>query len=195
MKKPDDDTTGVAMTVEAGRTAERMLEVLGADGPHPDHAAALMLYGRFVGAWEGRVVVTRRNGGRREESCEVFFGWVLEGRAVQDVWIGPARDDRDDTAPDTGRDMYGTTIRVYDPEHDLWHITWIEPGSQTFQQMTGGRSGDDILQEYRDPDDGTRWQWIFTDITPAAFRWVARESSDDGATWQVRNEFSLRRRS
>ncbi len=182
------------MTTDASRTAERMLDVLGADGPHPDHADALMLYGRFVGAWEGRVVVTRRDGTRREESCEVFFGWVLEGRAVQDIWIGPARGDRDDPSRDARLDTYGTTIRVYDPEHDVWHITWIEPGSQSCRHMTGGPRGDDIVQEYREAD-GTLWQWLFTDITPDAFRWVARESSDDGASWQVRNEFSLRRRS
>jgi hypothetical protein len=182
------------MTADASGTAERMLDVLGADGPHPDHVEALMLYGRFVGAWDGRVVVTRRDGSSREESCEVLFGWVLEGRAVQDVWIGPARRDRGDPARDTRRDMYGTTIRVYDPEHDVWHITWIEPGSQTCEHMTGSRQGPDIVQEHRDAD-GARWQWVFTDITADSFRWVARESRDDGATWQVRNEFFLRRRS
>jgi len=181
------------MTTDTGTTAETMLDVLGAGGPHPDHADALMLYGRFVGAWEGRVIVTRRDGSSREESCEVLFGWVLEGRAVQDVWIGPARADRGDPDRDSGRDMYGTTIRVYDPEHDAWQVTWIEPGSQTCQHMTGGRRGADIVQEYRD-DDGALWQWIFTDITPDAFRWIARESSDDGASWLVRNEFFLRRR-
>jgi hypothetical protein len=49
--------------------------------------------------------------------------------------------------------MFGTTIRVYDPEHDIWQITWIEPGSQTYGRMTGKRQGNDIVQEYRDVTD------------------------------------------
>ncbi len=175
-------------------TTESMLDVLGAAGPLEEHSAELMLYGQFVGAWEGTVFVYRRDGTQRQESCEVYFGWVLEGRAVQDVWIGPARKDRSGPDRDASKDMYGTTIRVYDPEHDTWQITWIEPGSRTIGRMTGGRRGDDVVQEYRD-DDGTLWQWCFTEITHDSFHWIARESQDDGASWQVRNEFFLRRRS
>ncbi len=172
---------------------ESMLDVLGADGPHPDHSSQLMLYGQFVGAWEGTVTVLRRDGTQRMESCEVYFGWALEGRAIQDVWIAPARSDRAGAGRDATKDMYGTTIRVYDAERDVWQITWIEPGSQTCSRMTGRRQGEDIVQEYRD-DDGTRWQWRFTDITSDSFRWIAQESADEGATWQIRNEFLLKRR-
>ncbi len=174
-----------------GASDERMLDVLGAGGPIAEHAAQLMLYGRFVGAWEGTVVVHRRDGTRREESCEVFFGWVLDGRAIQDVWIAPARKDRTDPDRDASRDIYGTTIRVYDPESDSWHITWIEPATQTIGSMTGRQQGDDIVQDYVEKD-GNRWQWLFTEITGDSFHWIARESADAGASWQVRNEFFLR---
>ena len=160
---------------------------------YPDYSSQLMLYGQFVGAWEGTVFVYRRDGTQREESCEVYFGWVLEGRAIQDVWIGPARKDELDPDRDASKDTYGTTIRVYDPEHDVWHITWIDPNTQAYGRMTGKRQGDDIVQEYRD-DDGTLWQWCFTEITSESFHWIARESQDDGASWQVRNEFFLKRR-
>jgi len=169
-----------------------MLSVLGAEGPSPENSSQLMLYGQFIGAWEGTVVVHRRDGTRRQESCEVFFGWVLEGRAVQDVWIAPARKDRGEPGRDASKDMYGTTIRVYDPASDLWDITWIDPGTQSHGRMTGRRDGDDILQEYRD-EDGSLWQWCFTEIEDDAFRWIARSSEDEGASWQLRNEFSLRR--
>lgn len=173
-------------------TTESMLDVLGAAGPLPGYESQLMLYGQFVGSWEGTVFVYRRDGTQREESCEVYFGWVLEGRAIQDVWIGPARDDRTDPDRDAGKDTYGTTIRVYDPEHDNWQIIWIDPNSQAYGRMTGKLQGDDIVQEYSD-DDGTLWQWRFSEITSESFHWIARESQDDGASWQVRNEFFLRR--
>ena len=81
-------------------TNDSMLSALSADAPLPEYSAQLMLYGRFVGAWEGTVVVYRRDGTQRRESCEVYFGWVLEGRAIQDVWIAPARRDRADPQRD-----------------------------------------------------------------------------------------------
>jgi hypothetical protein len=174
-------------------TDDSVFSVLRADGPHEASAPQLMLYGRFVGAWDGTTVVHARDGSRREESCEVYFGWVLEGRAIQDVWIAPARKDRTDPARPTHRDIYGTTIRTYDPEQDVWYVTWIEPNTGAFSRMTGRQDGNDIVQEYRD-DSGSRWQWCFTEITDDSIHWLARESRDDGGTWDVRNEFFLRRR-
>ena len=169
---------------------ECMTDVLAARGPQPAHAERLMLYGRFVGAWRGTVVVHRRDGTRREESCEVFFGWVLDGRAIQDVWIAPARSDRDGEG--SPGDIYGTTIRVYDPASDSWDVTWIEPHTVSYGRMVGRQVGAEIVQEYRD-EEGVLWQWRFTEVTDDAFLWLALESGDDGATWQLRNEFRLGR--
>lgn len=152
-----------------------------------------MLYGRFVGAWDGTVIVHTKDGGRREESCEVYFGWVLDGRAIQDVWIAPALRDRTDPARAADKDIFGTTVRVYDPVEDVWHITWIEPNTGSFARMEGGRQGDDIVQQYQD-DEGKLWQWCFTEIKDDSFHWLAKESMDGGRSWRVRNEFLLARR-
>lgn len=170
-----------------------MLEALHAEGPAPDRVSQMLLYGQFVGSWEGRVVVHRLDGSRREAECEAHFGWVLEGRAIQDVWIAPSRSARQN--PDLVRQgsLYGTTLRVYDPQSDLWHITWIDPATQAFNRMIGRKVGDDIVQEYLD-EERTRCQWCFTEITANSFHWVWRESKDGGEIWNVRNEFFLQRR-
>ena len=89
------------------RTPDSMLDVLHAEGPAADNSAPLS--GQFVGAWTGTVTVYPQDGTRREESCEVYFGWVLEGRAIQDVWIAPARRDRGAPGRSSQRDIYGTT--------------------------------------------------------------------------------------
>jgi len=162
-------------------------DALVAPGPAADRADAMSLYGQFIGSWDGKVVVHEAAGGRRESSSEVHFGWVLGGRAVQDVWIAPARADGQ---PDR---MHGTTLRVYDPKSEVWEITWIDPVKQAFNRMIGRRIGADIVQEYRN-EQGTRCQWLFTEITPDSFHWIARDSADEGATWQIRAEFFLRRR-
>lgn len=163
---------------------------LHAPGPAPDHADKMMLYGQFAGSWEGRLVYTDPQGALRETTAEVHFGWVLEGRAVQDVWIAPARDRRTPGEPVL---MHGSTFRIYDPQNDCWHITWLDPVKQRRDVMVGRASGEDIVQEYR-ADDGRRVQWMFTDITADAFHWTNRDSADDGKSWTVRGEFFLKRR-
>jgi hypothetical protein len=165
-------------------------DVLLASGPVADRAEPMMLYGQFVGSWDGKVVVHEAGGNRRESSTEVHFAWALAGRAVQDVWIAPSRHAR---KPDEQDRMYGTTLRVYDPRSDVWHITWIDPVRQAYDRMTGRKIGADIVQEYRN-EQGARCQWLFTEITVDSFHWIARDSADNGETWNVRAEFFLRRR-
>ena len=162
-----------------------MWNLLHAETAAPDRADKMMLYGRFVGAWRGRAVVHLPEGGTRESIAEVSFAWVLEGRAIQDVWRAPA-----DVAPEARR-MYGTTLRVYDPSLDHWRITWIDPVPQIERRMIGRAVGADIVQEY--VEAGVRTQWCFTDITDASFHWLARASPTSHDAWVVAAEFFLHR--
>jgi hypothetical protein len=162
----------------------------GTDGPASDRADKMMLYGQFVGAWDGTVTRYGVNGERFDSSAEVHFGWALEGRAIQDVWIVPSRLER---AAGEADNMYGTTLRVYDPRQDSWDITFIDPVRQKHDRMTGREVGQDIVQEYRRAD-GTICQWCFFEITANSFHWVSRESTDEGKTWRLTGEFHLKRR-
>ena len=49
------------------------------------------VYGWLIGSWELEVVHYRVDVSARGLRAEAHFGWVLEGRAVQDVWIMPPR--------------------------------------------------------------------------------------------------------
>ena len=88
--------------------------------------------------------------------------------------------------------MYGTTLRVYDPRSNAWDIAWIDPVRQAYDRMIGREVGEDIVQEYRNPQ-GARCQWLFTAITADSFHWISRDSADEAETWNVRTEFFLRR--
>jgi hypothetical protein len=98
----------------------RFLEALGAGGSAPDRGGKMDLYGRFVGSWDLDVVQFPENGASRRRKGEWHFGWALEGRAVQDVWIVPPRGELrlGDAAANTN--SYGTTLRVFDPRIDAW---------------------------------------------------------------------------
>ena len=67
------------------------LDALGADGPSADRAGKMDLYGRFVGSWDLDVRQFSEDGSERRRAGEWHFGWALEGRAIQDVWIVPPR--------------------------------------------------------------------------------------------------------
>jgi hypothetical protein len=167
------------------------IDALHADAPAPDRADKMGLYGWLVGRWEMDAVYHQENGTMRKSRGEIHFGWVLEGRAIQDVWIVPPRGARRDEPPAWG-DFYGTTLRVYDPTIDAWHILWIDPLTQTYRRMVGRARGSDIGQEGTD-ETGAPVRWSFTAITPESFRWLAERSPDGGATWRLIVEFLARR--
>lgn len=88
--------------------------------------------------------------------------------------------------------MYGTTLRVYDPRHDNWEITFIDPVRQSYDRMVGRQVGPDIIQEYRSAT-GPICQWCFFEIEASSFHWVSRESTDERKTWRLTAKFYLRR--
>lgn len=101
-----------------------MLKALYAARPHESLAAKLHLYGRFVGSWKLDIDFHPLNGPLRRAEGEWHFVWVLDGKAIQDVWIFPARRLRGTAEP---WHMYGSTFRWYDPAIDAWHITYFDP--------------------------------------------------------------------
>ena len=144
-----------------------------------DRADKMQLYGRFVGDWEMESLVHEDSGTHPGPRGEIHFGWVLEGRAVQDVWILPGV-------------FYGTTLRVYDPGIDAWHILWSDPLRQYYTRQIGRTEGDNIVQVGND-GSGTPVRWSFTEITSRSFHWIGERSGDGGTTWQRQIEFFTRR--
>src|SRR5687767_9954640 len=69
-------------------------------------------YGWLVGSWDLEVrTYWASDVSAQGLTAEAHFGWALEGRAIQDVWIMPRVQDR--TARlDKKFNMYGTTLRV-----------------------------------------------------------------------------------
>jgi len=170
------------------------LEALGADGPSADRAGKMDLYGRFVGSWDLDVTQIAEDGRTRRRKGEWHFGWALEGRAVQDVWIVPPRGELRHGDAVANLNSYGSTLRVYDPRIDAWQIQWTDPVAQNYLTMIGRAQGDDIVQLGTRPD-GDLLRWSFSEIMPNSFLWRGEISADDGVSWRVNTEFTARRRS
>ena len=154
-------------------------QALHSEHPASDRADKMGLYGWLIGNWEMDTTVHADDGTTHKGQGEIHFGWVLEGRAIQDVWILPGV-------------FYGTTLRVYDLGLDAWHILWNDPLRQYYTRQIGRAHGRDIMQQGKN-DAGDDIRWSFTDITPNSFRWIGERSRDAGATWQLQAEFLVRR--
>jgi hypothetical protein len=155
---------------------------LHADGPAPELGDKLRLYSWLIGDWEMDEHRPLRDGTVAKGRGEIRFGWILGGRAIQDVWhVGGGKPS-----------LYGTTLRVFDPGIDAWHIIWVDPLGQNHLRQIGRAEGEDIVQLGKDAAGGeTRWR--FTEIAGSSFHWIGERRSGGADDWQVVVEFFARR--
>jgi hypothetical protein len=165
-------------------------DVLIAPARSSDIPAEDDLYGWFVGSWDLDLEVRAPNGQSFWSKGEAHAAWVLEGRAIQDVFINPRRADRAADLPKIASNWFGSTFRVYDPSLRAWRITWFNPVNASSAELTGRRVGERVMQEGRYSDGGTI-RWSFSEITADSFRWLGERL--DGHSWRTQVEFRGRR--
>lgn len=162
---------------------DSMIEALAASGPHPPDAEGLQLFGQFVGAWDIEVTDVHPDGSRVHGRGEWLWGWILGGRAIQDVYVlreGPRRE-------------HGVTVRLYDPRHRHWRVCWVGPVAGSFRTFVARPNGDEIVLEGAD-DAGRPMRWVFSEITPDRYRWRAIVADQGSEGWRLAVEIRARRR-
>ncbi len=176
------DWSEAQSTVDARKA---MITTLAASGPHPSLGDEARVFDRFVGAWDCDFTFYNDDGTTRHSLGEVLFGWVLDGRVLQDIWI---------TYPKNGAKErgIGTSVRFFDPKSKMWRVIFVSPayGSITVQ---GGAEGDGIVLRGVD-DDGSVLRWSFNDIKADSFVWRGERSRNGGTTWQLEEKHQMRRR-
>lgn len=174
------------------RHADGFTWFLAAPGRSAEIPEAADVYGWLVGGWELEVLHYKAVDVReRRIQGEAHFAWVLEGRAIQDVWIMPRCSVRPADL-DSTNNMYGTTLRVWDATIQAWRINWINPATGHREQQIGRRIGSDIVQVGARAD-GTPTRWRFTEIAADSFHWIGEALQPDGHTWKVEGEFRAQR--
>lgn len=157
-------------------------------GP-PDHTSS-ETFGRFVGSWNLEWSRPGDPAAPERAVGEVHFGWVLGGRAVQDVWTVPGPEQ-----PGAGEAPYGfhgTTVRFFDEVLGAWRSTWIEPVNGRVRKFIGREVGDQI--HLVSTDDAPFLRWRFTEIGPDRFVWLGEYSDDEARTWHLEERMVARRR-
>src|SRR6266536_38701 len=125
----------------------RFLEALASPQRAPELSDVDDLFGWMIGSWELDAVLHDARGNVQQTKGEVHASWVLEGRAIQDLFIFPRRADRHPGPPSPG-DRYGTTLRTYDRTIGAWRVEFINPAdASTGAALVAHREGDEIAMD------------------------------------------------
>jgi hypothetical protein len=181
--------THVSTLDRKGSPSTPALTALAADAPYREQAAELALFGRFVGAWEFDATLFDAEGGRSEHTGEWHFGWVLEGRAIQDVLIVPPRAGRTDGEASRS---FGTSLRFFDSSIGAWRVVWADPVNNVLVTLVAREEGEEIVIEGT-TEAGRSLRWVWSEIAERSAIWRGYSSEDDGATWRLGEEMRLRR--
>jgi hypothetical protein len=165
---------------------QAMVKALSASGPNPSLGDEARVFDRFVGAWDCDYTFFAEDGGVRRASGELEFGWILDGRAVQDIWITYPEE------PSKERSI-GTSVRFFDPKSKVWRVLFVNPAYGSLITVQGRAEGDRIVLRGVN-EEGSMLRWSFNEIQTDSFIWRGEKSRDGGKTWRLREEHHMRRR-
>ncbi len=164
-----------------------MITVLPSLKPHASIGEHARDFDRFIGTWDCDYALIAEDGVVTRFKGELLFGWIIDGRAIQDIWIGFPR------GSSTERSI-GTSVRFYDTKAGIWRVVWIAPSASAIITLTGGAEGDRIVLNGLDTD-GSLIRWSFNEIRPDSFVWRGETSRDQGKTWFLGEDHHMQRRS
>ena len=166
---------------------QAMVAALAASRPHPSLGNEARAFDRLVGVWDCDFSFRLADGRVRHKKGELLFGWVMDGRAIQDLWIGyPTGDQKERTI--------GTTIRFFDSALKQWRVVFVNPQFNYVVTTQGGLEGERIVLRGLD-SDGLPIRWTFSEMKPESFHWQGEKSRDGGKTWMVEEDHHMKRRS
>lgn len=147
---------------------------------------AYNFFGSLIGEWDFEWVDNHGTEKERHIKGEWIFSWVLEGTAIQDIFICPSREERKKgNWPDA---EFGMTIRIYNPKSQAWDIFYGCTGEAT--RLEARKDGESVvLMEIT----SQKMKWVFSEITDNSFRWE-RIGTHDGITWKMQAELFASRR-
>jgi hypothetical protein len=164
-----------------------LVAALEATSPNPSLGDQAQVLGRLVGTWDVEYTDFAKDGKAIHRTGEFIVGWVMDGRAIQDLWIVNPSGKRKD------REVY-TDLHYFDPKTRTWRATFVDPEHGSVARFTGGPVGNDrfVLETQDISSEQTRWS--FNEIRPDSFVWRDEASGDGGKTWRLQAEYQMKRR-
>src|ERR1700754_4097893 len=92
--------------------------------------------GRIVGTWDVEYTDYAKDGTAMHRTGEFIVGWIMDGQAVQDLWIVNPSGTRKE------RELY-TDLHWFDAKAKTWRATFVDPEHGSIAKFTGGPVGED----------------------------------------------------
>ncbi|MCD7947987.1 MAG: hypothetical protein LUG13_06805 [Oscillospiraceae bacterium] len=139
------------------------------------------LFGKLIGTWNFEWIGYPGTDRERHAKGEWIFSWVLNGTAVQDIFIVPSRKENAiNPQPDA---EFGTTLRFFHPADHTWSIFYGSTVAAV--RLSAERNGEEIVLTEMTKGD---MKWIFSDMTDETFHWKHIKTADNGETWYTHIE-------
>lgn len=148
-----------------------------ADDSSPDtKPAKSLVLESLAGTWDVRYEFVDKAGRSRVNNGQVRYNWILDGKALQEVWTSDSQSK--DPRP------FGTTINFYDPKRQHWTAVWVYPAQGETFQMTGGEVDGNFVLTGHDLS-GALQRWSTSVVTPGSVIGRFDISRDEGKTWKA----------
>lgn len=178
-------SAGVA-AAPAAKPGLDIATALGATGPNPSLGDQAKVLGRLVGTWNVQYTDFMKDGTTLHRTGKFVVGWIMDGRALQDLWIV------DRWGKHKDREVYSDVL-YFDGKSRTWHAIFVDPQIGSVATFTASKvESDRLMLESRDLDSGET-RWSFNDIRSDSFIWRDQGSSDGGKTWKLRSEYHMER--
>lgn len=157
---------------------------------HQSHPDSLELFAQFVGTWDWSGFDYLEDGTKLPTRGKWIFEWVLNGNAIQDVFIF---EDPHNHTKQPAFVEYGTTIRFPMNDGKTWKAVWVGPMNKVVRTFDAEVVGTEIVLEGKN-DKGDIIHWVFSKITESSFHWRGEYSSNSGESWTLYEEIDAVRK-
>lgn len=146
------------------------------------------IFGRFIGGWHLNLVIYKFDGSNKKHQGEWHFFRILQGRAIQDIWIIP------DLNSSGKHDFYeyGTTVRKFNPKTENWSAVWVGPVQDQLFEFDIEDSEETIVLTEKG-NLKLEMKWTFFDITANSFQWKSEVKVKGSGSWFTNFHMSLSR--
>jgi hypothetical protein len=163
-----------------------IIRALAATGPHASLGDQAKVLEQLVGTWDIEYRDILKDGREQRRSGQFIMAWVLDGRAIEDVWIVEPSEGRQE------REVYAD-IRYFDSKTRTWPTVFIDPEHASMAKFTGGATLDGRMVLQTSDLGRPQNRWSFTANGPDSFVFRDEYSNDGGETWKLLSEDHLKR--
>ena len=153
--------------------------------PHVSLGEASALDAKLIGTWAVDYSDFNKDGKAVHRTGQFLVSWVLDGRAVQYLWIVDPSGSRKE------REVY-TELRYFDPKSRSWNGVFFDPEHASMAKFTSEPQGDSIVMHSSDLGAADT-RWTFGAIGPNSLVFRDEASDDGGKTWHLRSEDHMTR--